>query len=255
MRAVNDPDVLFTRVNSAGTLTPMTTTSTPRRVIGYLRVSTDRQARSGLGLDAQARAIGAAATARGWEMVGTYTDDGCSAGTLRRPALAEALAALDRGEADALVVAKLDRLSRSVGDFTALTERARRRGWALVCLDIDVDTASPSGELVATITASVAQWERRIISARTIDALAAKRAQGARLGRPVALPTEVRDRIVAERAAGRPFAAIAADLVADGVPTARGGRWAPATVRAVCVSVDHDRAALAAAELAGLVAA
>jgi len=78
---------------------------------------------------------------------------------MNRPALNGALDRLDRGEADVLVVAKLDRLSRSVRDFANLVERATQNGWALVALDIDVDTSTPTGELMANIYGSVAQWK------------------------------------------------------------------------------------------------
>jgi DNA invertase Pin-like site-specific DNA recombinase len=163
-----------------------------------------------------------------------------SGSNMRRPALTEALDMLDRREADVLVVAKLDRLSRSVADFVGLLERARRNGWALVALDLGVDTSTPTGELMAHITSSVAQWERRIIAERTSDALQAMKARGVRLGRPVTMADEVRHRIAAERAAGETLAAIADRLNSENVPTARGGRWYPSTVKAVLTSLDLD---------------
>lgn len=211
------------------------------RAITYRRVSTDQQAESGAGLDAQAATVAKALEARGWEHVGDFCDEGASAKNLNRPALAEALAALDAGEADALVVAKLDRLSRSVSDFASVAEQARRKGWALVLLDVDVDTSTPTGELVTNISASVSQWERRIIGARTAEALAARKAKGVRLGRPAQLEGWVRERIVAERADGRTLAAIADALTEDGAPTAQGGaRWYPSTVSKVLKGVQVD---------------
>ncbi len=88
--------------------------------------------------------------------------------------------------------------------------------------------------MMANVLASFAQYERRLIGQPTRDALAIKRDQGVRLGRPRTLSEDVRARIVAERAAGRSLRAIAADLDVDGVPTAQGGaRWYPSTVRAV----------------------
>lgn len=217
------------------------------RAITYARVSTDEQADSGAGLAAQHAALTAALTARGWELVDAQADEGLSGATLARPALTAALDALDAGHADVLVVAKLDRLSRSVLDFARITERAHRKGWAVVALDVDVDTTTPTGELVANITSSVAQWERRIIGARTSEALQAKKAKGVRLGRPVSLPESLRSRIVAERAAGDSLRLIAERLNSEGVSTARGGRWHASTVRHVCESVALDREA---AELA-----
>ena len=106
------------------------------------------------------------------------------------------------------------------------------------------DTTTPTGEMMANITAVVAQWERRIISQRTSDALQAMNARGVRLGGPVTLPAEIRARIASERADGRTLRAIAAGLVADGIPTARGGAWHAGTVRAVCASVALDALAM-----------
>jgi DNA invertase Pin-like site-specific DNA recombinase len=220
------------------------------RAIAYHRVSTDEQAASGNGLHAQAATVRAALEARGWSLVATFTDEGRSGSNMRRPALLDALARLDAGEADALVVAKLDRLSRSVLDFAAITERAKRRGWSVVALDVDVDTTTPTGELVANISSSVAQWERRIIAARTSDAMQAMKARGVRLGRPVDLPADVRQRIADDRGAGRSLRAIADSLNTEAVPTAQGGRWHASTVRAVLKSLDLD--AQAAATMASM---
>lgn len=219
------------------------------RAIAYHRVSTDEQATSGLGLDAQHARTAAAVEARRWSLVATYVDNGRSGKDMRRPELAAALEALDAGHADVLVVAKLDRLSRSVPDFARITERARARGWSVVALDVDVDTSTPTGALVANITASVAQWEREIIAARTREALQALKARGARLGRPVTLPESVRHRIATERTAGRTLQAIADDLNAENVPTARGGRWYPSTIAKVLQSVELDATAAAARQV------
>lgn len=220
----------------------------PTATIAYLRCSTDEQTMSGLGLDAQAAALDAEAARRGWAIVEHQTDHGRSGKNLARPALAAALDALDRGEAAILAVAKLDRLTRSVADLAAILERAQRGGWAVVALDAPVDTTTPMGEAMAHICGTFAQLERRLIAQRTTDALAAKKAAGARLGRPVTLPAEVRQRIAAERGRGVTLAAIADALTAESVPTARGGaRWYPSTVAGVLGSLDRDREAAEAA--------
>jgi len=217
------------------------------RAITYLRVSTEEQAESGNGLGAQRATVAAAVEHRGWDLVAELADEGLSAKNLNRPALLEALTRMDAGEADALVVAKLDRLSRSVLDFARITERAKRRGWAVVALDVDVDMTTPTGELVANITSSVAQWERRIIGVRTSEAMQVMKARGVRLGRPVELDDRVRRRIGAERHQGRALRAIARDLNTEQVPTARGGTWHASTVRAVLDSLSLDEAAAVAA--------
>ena len=130
------------------------------RVLGYVRVSTSEQASSGAGLEAQRRAILAECQRRGWHLVETIEDAGYSARDLRRPGIQEALKALEEGKASALVVAKLDRLSRSMIDFTALMGTAQKRHWALVALDCAVDTSTPSGEAMANMLATFAQFER-----------------------------------------------------------------------------------------------
>ena len=134
-------------------------------------------------------------------------------------------------------MAKLDRLSRSLKDFALLMERAQKRGWNLVACDLGIDLSTPAGEFMANVMGSAAQWERRIIGQRTKDALAAKRAQGVRLGRPKALPPAVVERIVSARNRGDGWSAIARMLNAEQVATAHGGaQWHPSTVRAVALS-------------------
>ena len=205
--------------------------------IGYVRCSTAEQADSGLGLESQREAIEAECRRRGVPVVAVHADAGVSARTLDRPALAEALDALERGEASVLVVAKLDRLTRSVHDATGLMRRAERAGWGLVALDVAVDTTTPQGAAMAQVLAVFAELERRLIGQRTKDALAVRRAQGVRLGRPPVLPPAVVDRILAARQAGESWSAIGRSLDADAVPTAQGGRrWYPATVRTVAMA-------------------
>ncbi len=191
------------------------------QVLGYLRVSTTEQAANGAGLDAQRATIAAEAERRGWA-VRWIEDRGYSAKDLRRPGIREALAALAAREADALVVAKLDRLSRSLLDFSGLVERSRRESWQLVALDLRVDTSTPSGEMLANMLASFAQFERRLIGQRTAEALRAKKAAGVRLGRPRSIPSEVCERIAAARRAGATYKTIALALNREGVPTAHG---------------------------------
>ncbi len=209
--------------------------------VGYVRVSTVDQGDSGLGLDAQRTAIETECQRRGWTLHKLAQDVASAKTTNRRPALTEALDALDRGHADALVVAKVDRLARSLIDLAGILDRSRRHGWKLVVIDLGLDPSTATGELTAHILGAVAQHERRLISDRTSAALRAKRAQGYRLGRPVQLPDMIRQRIVNERAAGVTLTAIADRLTADGVPTAqRGARWYASSVRAVLQSVELD---------------
>ena len=211
-------------------------------VIGSLRVSTREQADSGLGLAAQRATIQAEADQRGWQ-VEWVEDAGFTASNLRRPGLQRALVMLAAGEAEALVVARLDRLSRSLLDFAGLVEASRRQGWALLCRDVGVDTSTPAGELMVNVMASFAVFERRIIQARTRDALAAAKARGVRLGGPVSTPPHVRERVVALAATGLSHAAVARALTAEGHSTASGGTWHRSGVRRVLASHALDLAA------------
>jgi DNA invertase Pin-like site-specific DNA recombinase len=203
------------------------------RAVGYVRVSTEEQALSGAGLEAQRAAIEAEVDRRGWELVSVFEDAGISGKSLTgRPGLTSAIGWVERDDAHAIVVAKLDRLSRSVLDFAALMDRASRRGWSLVALDLAIDTTTPAGGLMANILATFAEYERRLIGQRTRDALAQKRLDGVVLGRPRSMSNEVRQRIQREREAGRSYAAIASGLNEDAVPTVQAGkRWYSSTVR------------------------
>lgn len=203
------------------------------RVAGYVRVSTTEQADSGAGLDAQRRALREEAERRGWKLVDVFEDAGASGKSLAgRPGLQAALESVESGEADALVVFKLDRLSRSLLDFAGLMERARKRGWSLIALDLGVDTSTPSGEMMASVLATFAQFERRLIGQRTKDALAVKRSQGVTLGRPRAMSAESVARVRELAALGLSSAEIARRLNAAGIPTATGqGMWHPPGVR------------------------
>lgn len=216
-------------------------------VIAYLRVSTDQQGRSGLGLEAQRSSIREAAERRGWNVV-EWIEDEASGKSLDRPGIERALVRLENGGPKVLVAAKLDRIARSAIDFLGLVERAEEHGWALIMLEPNVDMTDPMGRFTAGILAQVAQLERDLISKRTKAALDAKRARGERLGRPVETPDEVRERIVAEREEGLSLRAIAERLNTDDVPTTQDGqRWYASTVRAVLLSVERDREAEQAA--------
>lgn len=199
-------------------------------VIGYLRVSTTDQEH---GIDAQRTAILAEAVKRGWTVT-WLEDSGRSGKDIDRPGIQAALAMLRAREAEALVVSKLDRLSRSLPDFARLLELAGKEGWAIAALDLNLDTSTPTGKLVASIMAAVAQWERETIGLRTKEALAAAKAKGVKVGRPASQDPKVVRRIRRARAAGHTYRAIADRLNRDAVPLPGGGeRWHPASVRLV----------------------
>ncbi len=206
-------------------------------IIGYVRVSTDEQAVSGLGLTAQRQAIEAEAQRRGLPLVAVHEDAGISGKSLDRPGLTDALADLDAGRGTVLIVSKLDRLSRSVHDATGLLLRAEKSGWGIVALDANVDTTTPQGAAMTQVLAVFAELERRLIGQRTRDALAVRKAQGVTLGRPRTLDPQVVARIRTAHADGQGWSKIARDLNDECVPTAQGGAfWYPATVRYVALA-------------------
>ena len=203
-----------------------------RRMVGYVRVSTTEQGQSGAGLEAQRLAIASECRRRGWELVAIH-EDVLSGKTMNgRRGLSAAIVAVEAGAASGIVVSKVDRLSRSLADFANLMKRAQETGWAIVALDSNVDTTTPVGEAMVNVIATFAQLERRMIGLRTKEAMAVKKSQGARFGRPRSLAPETASRVKILRKSGMTLPAIAELLNAEGVPTAAGGKqWHTTGVR------------------------
>jgi len=201
----------------------------------YSRVSTEDQLSSGLGLADQRERLESEARRHGWSFT-HYTDTGSGRTLHHRPDITTALDALDAGHYGVLVVAKLDRVSRSVLDFASVLKRAKTHGWSFVALDLGVDTSTPTGELVAGILMTVAQWERRVISERTTAALQQAKARGVVLGRKPNLPPEVIVRIITERRSGATLQTICDRLTGDGIATSQGGKWYPGTIRKIVMA-------------------
>src|SRR5580704_16921325 len=149
------------------------------KVLGYVRVSTDKQ---GISLEAQAQKIRAIAVVHDAELLDLIVDGGESAKSLQRPGMERLLALVEARKVQAVIVAKLDRLTRSVRDLCELLELFERRGVALISVAESLDTSSAAGRLVMNIMAAVSQWEREAIGERTRDALQHKRSQGERVG-------------------------------------------------------------------------
>ncbi|MHA1330913.1 MAG: recombinase family protein [Candidatus Hodarchaeales archaeon] len=160
------------------------------RVIGYARVSTEEQAKSGLGLEAQLRKIKAYCDLYDLDLIDIVIDDGVSGKTLNREGLNKVLNMLENNEADGVVIAKLDRLTRSVADMGYLLNKVFQRR-ELFSVSENVDTRTASGRLVLNVLISVAQWERETIVERTKDALQAKKARGEKTGGDVPFGYEV----------------------------------------------------------------
>jgi DNA invertase Pin-like site-specific DNA recombinase len=205
-----------------------------------VRGSTDQQAESGAGLADQQRAIRDYAKRQGWEVVEIVTDNGVSAKTLDRAGLKQALAMMEQGQADVIVAAKLDRLSRSVRDFADLLERSRTGSWSVVVLDAQVDTTTPEGEAMVGMQSVFAQLERRLISQRTKNALAVKKAQGVKLGRRFDIDESLIERMRKLRRGGKGYSTIAGLLNTEGIKTARGGaKWYASTVKRALEAVTN----------------
>lgn len=201
------------------------------RAIGYCRVSTDEQGESGLGLADQKATIQTEVVRRGWDFETMYADVASGKSLKGRADFGRALQVLADGEADVLVVAKLDRLSRSVSDFAAILAQSQREGWALDICDLGVDTTTPSGKMVAQIMMVLAEWEREMIGDRTRRALQAAQARGTHVGRKSNVDPETLRLIRILRDSGRSWQGIADALDAEGIATAQGGQWHGATVR------------------------
>lgn len=202
------------------------------RCLGYLRVSTDDQAENGASLDHQKRAIAAEVERRGWTV--EFAGDTASAKTIRkRPGFERALEQLDAGDYDALIVSRLDRAWRSVGDFAATMDRAQKRGWLIVMLDPAVDMSTPFGRAMAGVAAVFAQLERELISQRTSEGIRAKYASGEILPPQPEVSDQAVRRIMALHGKGETQRAIARALTVEGVASPRGGAWHHSTVGVV----------------------
>jgi DNA invertase Pin-like site-specific DNA recombinase len=210
------------------------------RFVAYYRVSTDRQGKSGLGLEAQRESVASYLNGGRWSLVDEFTE--IESGKHNdRPELVKALAACKRQKAK-LVIAKLDRLSRNLAFIATLMDS----GVEFIAVD------NPhANKLTIHILAAVAQHEREMISARTSAALKAAKARGKRLGNPklsearrhaAAARKERAERYSANvlpvireiQASGiKSLRGVARALAARGIPTARGGAWSPVQVSAM----------------------
>jgi site-specific DNA recombinase len=150
------------------------------RLVGYCRVSTEEQAAEGVSMDAQRERLAAYCKAHDHELVAVKVDEGISGKVkpAQRDGLARALKLVKDGEADGLIVLKLDRLSRSVRDVLDLADSAQRSKWRLVSVSENLDTESPQGRFTLTLLAALAQLEREQVAERTSFALDAIAREG-----------------------------------------------------------------------------
>jgi DNA invertase Pin-like site-specific DNA recombinase len=227
------------------------------KAIGYVRVSTEEQAKHGASLDAQAERIRGYCTAKGgdWELVEVVKDEGLSGKDTKRPGLQSILDRCKRdgnGNSrpfDVVIVVKLDRLTRSVKDAGILAEHFKKNQVDLTSIDESIDTSTASGKLYWNIITSISQWEREAIGERTKAAMQHKKANGQRVGtipygynlkadgnlEPVQAEQQTLKVVRQHRQKGWTLRKVAAWLNSKGIPTkaGNGGKWQPGTVWSV----------------------
>ncbi len=152
------------------------------RAVGYIRVSTEEQAREGVSLATQETRVRAFCEAKGWELLRVYRDPGASGKSLQRPGIQALLSDLKGNGADVIVIVKLDRLTRSVRDLGSLIHDLFR-GVALASVDESLDSSTASGRMVMNLLGTVAEWEREVVGERTKAALDHKATKGEWRGR------------------------------------------------------------------------
>jgi site-specific DNA recombinase len=213
------------------------------KAIGYIRVSTEMQATEGVSLDAQSAKIRAYCELNDLELIEIVCDAGKSAKTTNRDGLQKCLSMIASGEASALVVYKLDRLSRKVLDTLNLISEIESHGASLHSISEKLDTSSALGKFFVNMTAALAQLERDQISERVTMAMAHKKDEGQHCGaapfgfemvnkelqrvesqhNAIAIITEM-------RAKGAALRTIADHLNGESIPTQRGGKWQASTI-------------------------
>lgn len=214
------------------------TKSTSELALLYARVSTQMQVNDGMSLDAQERDLKRAAEHAGFTEFEILREEGRSGKSIKgRPVLSAALDKLDKGEAAAIFVTRIDRLARSTQDFLSIVDRANSNNWRIVMLDLNLDTASYQGRFVVTIMSALAEMERAIIAERQKDVHRDRREKGkvwgVDLGLKTKVPAEVRSQIFECRSLGMSYGKIAEKLNKENIPPTRGAKWYASTIHSL----------------------
>lgn len=227
------------------------------RALGYVRVSSQQQADSGLSLEHQETKVRAMAVVHGATIESVLVDAAASAKDLDRPQVQEVLRRVRLREVDLVIVAKLDRLTRSVRDLDHLLTTFRKAGVSLISVSESLDTSTAAGRMVVNMLGVVGQWEREAIAERTSDALSVKRRRGEVYGTipygfrraaegPTLEPHEPEREILASmrslRAVGASWRRMAAALNGAGFTTRRGTPWTLHVARAAYLTSERHRA-------------
>jgi site-specific DNA recombinase len=176
------------------------------------------------------------AEAAGFTEIELLREEGRSGKSIQgRPVLREALDRLDRGDAGAIFVTRIDRLARSTKDFLSIVDRANANGWRIVMLDLNLDTATYQGRFVVTVMSALAEMERAIIAERQKDVHKDRREKGLKwgvdLGPKPKIDSKLYETLKIYRSKGMSYKAIADRLNKDGVKTALNKKWHPTTVK------------------------
>lgn len=213
------------------------------KVIGYIRVSTDKQ---DISPAVQRAKLDAYCTVKDWTLSEVVEDLAQGSATLKRPGMQRLLAMIEAGAVGTVIVYKLDRLTRSVADLDTLVKLFERKGVALVSLQESLDATTATGRLMMNLLASVSQWEREVIGERTRDAMRHLRREGKSTGgdapygwtvdkRNHLTPNPQEQRILATAkqlwAEGLSLRQVGAQLAARGMYPRNGKRWHPQTVK------------------------
>jgi site-specific DNA recombinase len=216
-----------------------------KKAIGYVRVSTEDQAKEGVSLDNQRRKIELYSEMNDLQLVEIISDEGISGKNLNRPGVRRVLEIAQKKETDCIIIYKLDRMFRNTVDALNTSQMLDRQGIALHSINERLDTKSAIGKFFFSLMASLAEMERNIISERTVDALACKKAKGERVGEiPLGydnvsgqLVENVKEQAIINcildlRVDGLSYRAIADRLTAESIETKKGlDRWNYQTVR------------------------
>jgi site-specific DNA recombinase len=240
------------------------TLAAPIRAVIYVRVSTEGQAESGLSVDHQTGKCQQLAELHDYQVLQTIIDAGESAKSLQRPGMARLLELVRTRQVEAVVVAKLDRITRSVRDLGALIELFNWHHVALISVSESLNTESAAGRMIVRMLGTIAEWEREAIGERTRDALRAKRLRGQvygaipygyRVGADgVTLDSDAQEvRMLARlrelRTAGSTWKGVANQLNVDGYRNRAGHPWILTNVRAAWLTAQKSSLAADAASM------
>lgn len=225
------------------------------RAFGYVRVSTEEQKEEGVSLEAQEEKIKAWALLHDLELVEVIRDEGVSGKDMERPGLQRLIELSHGPESEAVIVYKLDRLSRRTRDLLYLIEEVFKKGnTRFFSITEQIDTETATGRFFLTLMGALAQMERELIAERTRAALWYKKARGDPLGaepygfklegdgfKEVPEEQRVISRLKRLRAKGKSYREIASILNREGIPAKRGGKWNPSSIWYILDRVGRSR--------------